>query len=255
MPYTQTTMQCNNCGALCMRRGPGQRYCEPCSEVRDLERKKLWARKNPAGQQAVANRQIRGARSRQKGKEAGALIGATAARCIGWMDEIDLLWLVRFSVPFSYATSKNHIYASTPKGHRFMRTESRAAMDEITLRLRSELAGIKVVHNKVWLDILVQKTNHRGDAVNVIDLVCDGVKKAIPVDDRWFSIRRLDWEVVKANPRIFIGVGQEDVEDSQVCSYCGRILPFSKFGVKKHNRFGIARECKDCRKLGREIAK
>jgi uncharacterized Zn-finger protein len=105
--------------------------------------------------------------------------------------------------------------------------------------LESAISGKKIYRNKVWIDIFVQKPDHRGDAINFVDLIADAIKVAIGIDDRWFSIRRVDWQIVKENPRIFIGIGQQDLFDSKICSYCGRILPeknFSKSG----------RECREC---------
>ena len=110
-------------------------------------------------------------------------------------------------------------------------------------------------NNKVWLDVLVQKPNHKGDAVNVLDLVCDAIKEAIGVDDRWFAIRRLDWEIVKDNPRLVLGVSQDSDVDSQLCSYCGQIKPFAAFNRSRHSRLGVGRECVDCRRSGRLLAK
>ena len=113
-----------------------------------------------------------------------------------------------------------------------------------------------IVHNKVWIDILVQKPNHKGDAVNVVDLVCDAVKDAIDrVDDRWFCIRRLDWQIVKGDPRLFVGVGQDSDEDCQVCSYCGQIKPLPEFNAARNQPLGVGRECKACRRAGRLLAK
>jgi uncharacterized Zn-finger protein len=256
VPYKQTPMNCSLCGIECMRKGPGQRYCETCSEARDLERKKLWARSNPPSSEVRERKVAHQKTTKERAKEAGVAVGAETKQSIAWnTGDPALAWMTRISIQFTYAASKNHIYANTPRGHRYMRLESRAVQDEIAIRLRSAIAGQRIVHNKVWIDILVQKSNHRGDAVNFVDLVCDGVKKAIPVDDRWFSIRRLDWEVVKSDPRIYIGVGQEDVEDCQICSYCGRILSFDNFGKRSGTKLGISRECHECRIAGRKLAR
>lgn len=102
------------------------------------------------------------------------------------------------------------------------------------------------MQNRVWLDILVQKPNQRGDAVNFVDLICDAAKSAIGIDDRWFSIRRLDWQIVKDDPKIYIGIGQEDVPAVQACSSCGRLLPFSEFHKNTRLQNGVSRNCKEC---------
>lgn len=249
-------IECKLCGKGCVRRGPTQRYCEECSTKRDLERKKVWAKEHytpDVRQRAVANAR----RAKPFIVEAGIVASGKEVRSIDWgaSEAIPLLWMVRISVPFTYAASKNHLYTSTPHGHVALRREAVSIREAITLSLSAAMGQVKVVQNKVWLDIFVQKKNQRGDAVNFVDLVCDGVKRAMPVDDRWFSIRRLDWQVVKSNPKIFIGVGQDSDVDSRVCSHCGIIKPFDCFPKHKHTLHGIGRACRECLKQGRILAK
>lgn len=246
---------CRDCGFATQRTGPGQLYCPECSELRDMVRKKLWARKNPPSAQQKERNRDHTRRRKELAKDAGAMANLEAKRAITWhpTDGPDLLWQVRIAVPFSYAASKNHIYAMRRTGHVALRRESRTKREEIGRRIRDALKGRPVAHNKVWIDILVQKPNHRGDAVNVVDLVCDALKKAVDVDDRWFCIRRLDWEIAKDDPMLFIGVGQDTDTDCQVCSYCGQIKELSEFNRSKGNRLGVGRECKQCRREGRQL--
>lgn len=244
-------IQCEDCGEMTLRTGSVQQYCFGCSQKHDLLRKRLWAREHPVDHNPETAR-LR----REKSKEAGAAANRSAARGIAWNQaEPDLLWNLRVAVPFTYAASKNHIYTMTRNGHVALRRESRQIRQSITSHLKSGIHCIRVAHNKVWIDILVQKPDHKGDAVNVVDLVCDAVKAAVGVDDRWFSIRRLDWEIVKENPRLFVGIGQDTDVDCTICSYCGQIKPFSQFNQNKRNPLGIGRECRDCRRMGRVLAK
>lgn len=218
-----------------------QKYCGNCSERSDLQRKKVVA-KERAG--------------RSLGKEIGAAISLDKARTIGFARPCpDLLWIARISVPFSYAASKNHIYSLVASGHVRLRKNSKAIKDLITAEFTRALAGQRVAHNKVWIDILVQKSNHKGDAINVIDLVCDGIKRALPVDDRWFCIRSLDWEVVRDGGYIFIGIGQDTKEDAQVCSYCGQIKTLKHFHPAANKHLGFGRECRTCLKAIRVARK
>lgn len=250
-------LTCEDCGARSVRTGPTQRYCPTCSERRDLVRKRLWARDNPPSIEQAARNLEQASVRKELSKEAGATVNQAAARNIAWYEPLgpDLLWNCRVAVPFTYAASKNHIYTMRRTGHIALRREARQIRQAITSALLRGLHCIRVAHNKVWLDILVQKPNHKGDAVNVLDLVCDATKEAVGIDDRWFSIRRLDWEIVKRNPRLFVGVGQDSDVDCQVCSYCGQIKPFAEFGRRQRNRFGIGRECRECRSRGRQIAR
>lgn len=128
------------------------------------------------------------------------------------------------------------------KGHVFMRKECRATRDALQLTIQNFVrsSGITFYVGKVWIDILVQKPNMKGDAINLIDSICDAVKLAIGIDDRWFSIRKLDWEIVKVDPKIYVGIGQSIQETHFICSFCGRAQGLSK-KAGKHKRI-----CGDC---------
>jgi hypothetical protein len=248
---------CEQCRTVVPRRSPTQRYCAMCSELRDMERKRRWAREHPPSSDARRAKTREVSRTAELARLAGSHINASRKMSMAWdgFSGPDLLWQVGIAVPFSYAASKNHIYAMRSRGHVALRSESRALRDEMTLRLRSALAGRRVAHNKLWIDILVQKPDHRGDAVNVVDLVCDAVKAAVTVDDRWFSLRRLDWEIVKDRPQLFLKVGQETDQDCQVCSHCGQIRSIAEFTKRRQTRLGIDRVCRMCRRQGRSLAR
>jgi hypothetical protein len=229
---------CKSCGKTAPRTGPTQKYCVRCSETADLRRKEHWFHKN-------GKRSYREARSRvaERGKE---ISDQTRSAMIDWHREIDLVWQARVAFPFHWAASKNHLFALRKIGHIALRDEARRYRSVLALRIKTAVRGMPIVQNKVWLDIFVQKPNHRGDAANFIDLICDAIKEAIGVDDRWFSIRRVDWEIVKNDPQIFICVGQENALEAQVCSSCGRILPRDAFHKHKGTKTGISRNCKNC---------
>ncbi len=182
-------------------------------------------------------------------KERGIIRSEKNKSSISWTasDNIGLNWGFRFSMPFTWFFSKNASHMSNRQGGRFMRKESRDIKNSISEIVLYSEARKKIVQNKVWIDILVQKPNNRGDAVNVIDLVCDGIKEGLGVDDKWFCIRRLDWEIVKKNPKIFIGIGQSSSIPVEGCNQCGRLLPFEFFLLKKSLKNGIGKNCSDCR--------
>lgn len=46
------------------------------------------------------------------------------------------------------------------------------------------------------------------DAINFIDAIADVLKRVIGVDDKWFSIKSLDWAVDAKNPYIIIKLYQ-----------------------------------------------
>lgn len=238
------TLKCETCGTECPRTGPVQKYCRDCSEKRDVIRKRLHARKNPQSAEYTSKQ---AAIQRSRAIENGIDRSARSALGITWYEDPKLKWIARFMVPFTYAASKNHIYTCRRVGHVQLREESNSILKLIAEQTRAISTAQKVVQAKVWIDMLVQKTNHKGDAINVIELVCDGIKEGLGVDDRWFCIRRLDWQIVKTDPQIIIGIGQEVLTDRQVCSYCGRILKLSRFAKAKDKPLGVGRECKACR--------
>lgn len=136
-----------------------------------------------------------------------------------------LAWYFMFTTPFSYAYSKNRRWKRTKTGHVFIPKE----ISDASTRLAQEVSDRAHLHNvveaKVWLDIFVEKPDHRGDAVNVVDFVCDFVKVGLGVDDRWYSIRKLDWSINRVNPHLFIGVGQESEQATLLCTNCGKAAP------------------------------
>lgn len=163
--------------------------------------------------------------------------------------EIDGSNEVSIEIPYTGSLSKNVILGRGDFGGRvFMKAESRDVKEEISFLLSMEIKKkrIKFVTGKVWIDIFVQKPNAgSGDAINTLDLIADAIVDAIEVDDRWFCVRSIDWEIRKENPKIKITVCQGRHEPQGICSYCGHIQPISKFNKIKS---GYSRMCNDCRK-------
>jgi len=235
-PIFTESVICQCCGKESVKTSAMQKYCKECSRNKELERKAKWMRKNPLNpERTKLNKQ----KTKSRNIERGLINNKTTVENLFVYPEVNLWWQIKIAVPFSYSVSKNHLWSSNSSGHIYRREESNKIQEDIILMLKSAMGNQKIYRNKVWIDIYVQKPDHKGDAINVVDLVADAVKVAIGIDDRWFSIRRLDWQIVKENPRLYIGVGQQDDFDAKICSYCGRILPEEMFGKAK-------RECKEC---------
>ncbi len=183
--------------------------------------------------------------------EEGAERSLDSRVSITWMADAEdepFSRLVRVAVPFDYAASKNAVWRMGRGGHIYARKEANDFRENLATKIR--LSGGPWFEGKIWIDIFVEKPNHLGDAINVVDLVCDAVKDATGVDDRWYSIRRLDWAIVKIEPRLYVGVAQSVTEMQRVCSHCGRTLPMaSEFGSNKSVLHGFARVCRECTKL------
>ena len=118
------------------------------------------------------------------------------------LDAIPVDWQFGFTIPANRpGLSKNRKFAVAANSGRIITSrESRETEYEIMLACKDAANAAGVVlplpTRKIWLALMVEKTTPRSDAINVIDLVCDGVKKAIEVDDRWFALWRVDWRIV-----------------------------------------------------------
>jgi Holliday junction resolvase RusA-like endonuclease len=157
-------------------------------------------------------------------------------------------WMAAFKIPFSFALSKNHVWSmARGGGHVFKREQARKYQDFIALKAKECTRGLTIYRNKIWIDLFVQKPNHKGDAINIVDSVCDGLKVGLGIDDRWFCIRQLDWEIAKDDPQVFVKIFQRDCFDALACSHCGRILAMEHFGKKKSSKLGVDRACRVCR--------
>lgn len=137
----------------------------------------------------------------------------------------------------------------------FLAQETKDARTALVEALKEAIAGRRVSQNRLWIDLLVRKPDHRSDALNFIDQIADAVKEAVSLDDNWFSLRRLDWEIAKDEPVFYIGIGQESDIDLYACSYCGRLLEASAFGANKSTKSGLARTCRECSRMGGRIDK
>jgi hypothetical protein len=222
---------CAQCGESARRTSNAQRFCGRC-----------------AGRRYLAPR----AAGRSKNRASASSIFWSAS------ESIDIVRMLRVSVPFTWFFSKNwlHQLAGRRDGKKAMlvHDKCRAARGALADRIRAANAGEAWPRRKTYIDILVQKPRANGDAVNVVDVVCDAVADGIGVDDRWFAIRRLDWEVVKAAPRLYVGIGQDGEEPQQICSACGLLLDVSRFHKNRADLLGYARICIACRTTPRPRA-
>lgn len=234
---------CSKCNATAMRRGASQKFCRACSEIESRAQKGRIESKHDHAPDSRAERRRALAEER---RTAGA--GRSERASMSWPAECEpsLEWTVRVAVPFSYAMSKNAIWRSVGAGHVVLREESKALRESLMWEVKAALGAIPIRQNRLWLDIMVEKPDHRGDALNVVDLVADAVKVATGLDDRWYSMRRLDWRVCKDRPRLIVGLGQEAVADALVCSYCGRVLELDSFTKNRSGPLGRSRVCIEC---------
>jgi len=240
---------CEQCGKEILTQAhPRRRFCDECTLKRRTEYKREWARQHskPITKEQLQKRYAKIKEKQRKyhlkGLENGEKVGKQKLYNF-CKNEISGRAEIAFNMPFTYNMSKNHIWSQGKswEGRRtvYKRDEARV-QEQLIIEHLEDCKGI-FKKNKVWLDIFVEKPDNKGDAVNFVDLICDAVKKGIDIDDRWFSLGRVDWQIVKGRePLVFIRVYQEDNWDATVCSYCGRLLPKECFRGKN------GRECKEC---------
>ena len=104
---------------------------------------------------------------------------------------------VTVTMPLTGAWSKNaqHRMGS---GRLYLRDGARAHRETWGWALKAALKGrLFQPRRKVWLDLFVQRADLKSDPINVLDGVADAVKGLVGVDDRWFAVWRLDWDLVR----------------------------------------------------------
>lgn len=248
--------ECKICKKAIRKKNHFQKYCQECSSKKDLQRKvrpatdeakKLKRRYSVMTEEEKAQR-LAGSKNSQQRAEAEA-VGNRINEAYKTTRIIGSPWATKprhpkhgvwVTVPFSLDFSKNRIYSIAAKsGHVFLRQEAKRTRAEITHLIKEQLSGERFYKGKVWVDIFVQKPSYRSDAINVIDSVCDAIKVAIGVDDTWFCIGKLDWEIAKKEPKLFLHVWQDISEDHFICPSCGRVLPISTYSRGR-------KPCVDC---------
>lgn len=105
--------------------------------------------------------------------------------------------------------SKNARIANRFKGF-YIKPAAKQAEAQLLIELTKGVGKVKFYENYVYLDIMVHKPRMNIDAINFLDAIADVTKQVIGVDDRWFSIKRLDWDLSKS-PSIEIKLYQPPI--------------------------------------------
>src|SRR5574337_2017849 len=124
-----------------------------------------------------------------------------------WSYENSPKELCCFAIPFG-GGSKNRMHIVARNGRKILTDSARKFKQDVALLAMHAVRDVKFKKGKIWLSIFVEMPTARTDAVNLVDLICDGVQDGIGINDRNFSIWRLDSEVVKFDPQIYIALGQ-----------------------------------------------
>jgi len=118
---------------------------------------------------------------------------------------------VSLEVPHEYDTafSKNQWHGLTGGGKMFNNTTTQRLMDGISMLVRGERnkLGVRIQQKKTWVKIMVYRPDMKSDPINFLDVIADGVKAGLGIDDNLFAAV-VDWELDPGNPGIVIKVEQ-----------------------------------------------
>ena len=178
-------VKCGECSRTFITHHPRKLFCDSCG----IKRRR--------GRELAAN--VVNLRAKHPGLQTIALGRADSATSMpdAFSHKINYRWVAIIAIPFTLDSSKNRRWSNTGRGHVFLTKCVRQFEANLVANLRQSLRDIPVKHAKTWVSIFVQKPNHKSDAINTVDTICDAIKKAIGVDDRWFCIERVDWEIKK----------------------------------------------------------
>jgi hypothetical protein len=156
--------------------------------------------------------------------------------------------IVEVSIPFDPAISKNATHRVGKHGGIYLQKPGKTIRNDLIRAIKAQ--GGEWYEGRVWLDVIVQKPNHRTDALNVLDAVADAVKEGIGVDDRWYSAT-LRWEMEKDSPMLTVRILQVTREHRRICSTCGVEQGLDAFTRNKSDRLGHGRVCRECSRVSR----
>jgi hypothetical protein len=242
---------CQECGKADARRAVLHKFCKECSLERQRKRGNAWTKihgRPPLSKSWERQRKRKREEFIQKQGEMVSVREAKGAKLLP--DRTSSAKTIRIEFPFSGLLSKNalpNIGFRTGKPFIFITEEIHQFRDSISLMVKEQLGLSKWPTSKTWIDIAVQKPNNRLDAINIVDTLCDGLKVGLDLDDKWFAIGVLDWELVFVDPKVFVQISTTAVGEQKNCSICGQIK-YLEEGFRKHmqTRDGFSGICKAC---------
>jgi hypothetical protein len=104
------------------------------------------------------------------------------------------------------------MWRTNRQGKIYLNPTAAREMNSIATQLIANYAGPQWQKGKIYVAIIVHRPDLRSDPCNFIDTICDAVKRATGVDDRYYAVR-LDWIHDKQEPRIEIAVWQRLKEE------------------------------------------
>ena len=126
----------------------------------------------------------------------------------------DIKWTIFTTLPYDSYLSKNRSIKINKQGLIYKDPKHKKIQEDIYwilkgLTHKNGYSKCPTDGHKILLKIHFYKPRVNCDAVNILYGLCDAIKKAIDVDDKWFSIHGLDWSIDKKNPRIDLMIGYD----------------------------------------------
>lgn len=158
---------------------------------------------------------------------------------------------VRVTLPFDWKWSKNNMWIA--RGYRHARrlspeAEHRRALLARAIQAAITESGARPVEAPVFFRIDLVLPDHRGDAINCLDLVADGIENGLGIDDRWYALDGIYWRVREQDEqaRMVVQVTQEWYEPWIRCRSCGIPKPRDQFAVSRRSASGRRTKCEQC---------
>ena len=133
---------------------------------------------------------------------------------------------VEITYPLTYAASKNRRLNMGKNFRAYVTKDVRELEDQIIADIQQH--NIQFFDGPVHLEIMVYKHTAKFDAINVLDTLADSVKKAIDVDDKWYTCS-IHFCFDPDNPRVEVTISQRAKEHHRWCKECNQVKPLVRF--------------------------
>jgi hypothetical protein len=155
--------------------------------------------------------------------------------------------MLRFTLPYSLALSKNRVGFNRYTGRRFTLPEKTKAKADISLLINAHPQRNSITSPALFLIITLHRKRRNQDPQNLVDIVSDAVAEALGVSDKDFTIltRAMDdtkcgtievsmtnlvsewmWELVSIFPMGIVGGDMRQYQTVSVSATGGHTLPF-----------------------------
>ena len=125
-----------------------------------------------------------------------------------WEHDQSVTELFVFCLPFG-GGSKNRMHIVRRDGRKILSESARKFKQDVGILAMAAARDVTFKPGKVWLSIFVElPEKSRSDAINLVDMIADGVQEGIGINDRNFAIWKLDWARDVVEPNIYVAVGQ-----------------------------------------------